>query len=289
MANCVVCGSELLEDIVEIGKQYPSAIFCKSNDPFRESLKASSLNVTKCSNRSCNLIQLSNPISLDDVFAKYPYQTSTTISMRSILTDLRESCNKRLTEKLEDNDVILDIGGNDGTFLSLYDNTSIQKVNIDAAQNIQQVCVDENYTYINELFSAEAYKQKFNKPPRLITSTAMFYHLHNPVEFTTNVASIMDDSTIWCIQMSYAASMIENCVVDNIVHEHVTYYTFQSLSHLMSICNLEIFDAEVIDVYGGSIRAFIKKKSTDGGKKIITRSQEHCQNEAEGIRTRNLH
>ena len=79
--------------------------------------------------------------------------------MRSILTDLRESCNKRLTEKLEDNDVILDIGGNDGTFLSLYDNTSIQKVNIDAAQNIQQVCVDENYTYINELFSAEAYKQ----------------------------------------------------------------------------------------------------------------------------------
>ena len=239
MAKCVVCGSELLEDIVDIGEQYPSAIFCKSDDPFRNRLQASSLNVTKCSNRSCNLIQLSNPISLDDVFAKYPYQTSTTISMRSILTDLRESCNKRLTEKLEDNDVILDIGGNDGTFLSLYDNTSIQKVNIDAAQNIQQVCVDENYTYINELFSAEAYKQKFNKPPRLITSTAMFYHLHNPVEFTTNVASIMDESTIWCIQMSYAASMIENCVVDNIVHEHVTYYTFQSLSYLMNLCNLK--------------------------------------------------
>ncbi len=272
MANCVVCGSELLEDIVEIGKQYPSAIFCKSNDPFRERLKASSLNITKCSNRACNLIQLSNPISLDDVFAKYPYQTSTTISMKSILTDLRDSCNKRLTENLVENDVILDIGGNDGTFLALYDKTRIQKVNIDAAQNIQQVCIDDNYTYINELFSAEAYKQKFNKPPRLITSTAMFYHLHNPVEFTNNIASIMDESTIWCIQMSYAASMIENCVVDNIVHEHVTYYTFQSLSHLMDICNLEIFDAEVIDVYGGSIRAFIKKKSTNGGGKTITRS-----------------
>ena len=34
----------------------------------------------------------------------------------------------------------------------------------------------------------------------------------------------------------------------------------------------EIFDAEVIDVYGGSIRAFIKKKSTNGGGKTITRS-----------------
>ena len=107
----------------------------------------------------------------------------------------------------------------------------------------------------------------------------MFYHLHNPVEFTTNVASIMDESTIWCIQMSYAASMIENCVVDNIVHEHVTYYTFQSLSHLMDICNLEIFDAEVIDVYGGSIRAFIKKKSTSGEKTPITKCQEYYRNE----------
>ena len=39
MSSCIVCGSDLSEDIVNIGEQYPSALFLKENDPFRSTMK----------------------------------------------------------------------------------------------------------------------------------------------------------------------------------------------------------------------------------------------------------
>ena len=92
MKYCVACKSTLSEDIVYIGDQYPSAIFPNKEDPIRERLKKSSLNVSKCTNDKCGLIQLSNPVSLDEVFARYPYESSTTISMKAILADVRRAC-----------------------------------------------------------------------------------------------------------------------------------------------------------------------------------------------------
>ena len=123
----------------------------------------------------------------------------------------------------------------------------------------------------------------------------MFYHLSDPVTFSQDVASIMDESTIWCIQMSYAGSMMQNCVVDNIVHEHITYYTLKSLSYLASICGLEVFDAEIIEVYGGSIRAFLRKKNhltsstkTDNLKKIEEYEAAHSINEFSALYNFNI-
>ena len=181
--------------------------------------------------------------------------------MKAILADVRRACTERFERPLCNGDIVLDIGGNDGTFLSLFEDEGIERINIDAAKNVEQVMTNENYTYSNNLFSKDCYRNITDKKPRLITTIAMFYHLSDPVTFSQDVASIMDESTIWCIQMSYAGSMMQNCVVDNIVHEHITYYTLKSLSYLASICGLEVFDAEIIEVYGGSIRAFLRKKN----------------------------
>lgn len=260
MCTCVVCGSDLSEDIVNIGEQYPSALFLKENDPFRSSLNPSSLNVAKCKNKECGLIQLSSPVSLTEVFERYPYESSSTISMRKILNNVKDACLKRLEEPLQEGDIILDIGGNDGTLLSLHNENNIRKVNIDAANNVEQLIKDDSYTYVNSLFSKEVYASSAEGPPKLITCIAMFYHLSDPRQFLQDVFEIMDESTVFCIQMSYAGLMMQNCVVDNIVHEHVTYYTLGSLEHLLNSCGLEAFDAELIDVYGGSIRTFIRKK-----------------------------
>ena len=261
MKKCVVCGSKLHHDVVLIGDQYPSAIFTTEKDPFRNKLNKSSLNLTKCSNHLCGLIQLSEPVSLADVFEKYPYESSSTLSMKSILLDVKSACEGRLPNKLNANDIILDIGGNDGTLLSLFADSGAGLVNIDAAHNVKQVISSKRYKYVNSLFSQSEYINLSLKPPKLITSVAMFYHLIDPISFTKDVARIMDNDSIWCLQMSYAGSMMKNCIVDNIVHEHITYYTLKSLNYLMNLCGLEIFDAEIIPVYGGSIRAFIKKKS----------------------------
>ena len=54
--------------------------------------------------------------------------------------------------------------------------------------------------------------------------------------------------------------MLENTMYDNIVHEHVGYYALHHMNWIMEKIGLEIFNVTTNDVYGGSLRLFIKKR-----------------------------
>ena len=87
----------------------------------------------------------------------------------------------------------------------------------------------------------------------------MFYHLNNPLDFCNDIASIMDDDSVWVVQMTYLASMLRDNIYDNILHEHKAYYSIFSLEYLLELCGLYICGAKVVDSYGGSVRVYIKK------------------------------
>ena len=53
--------------------------------------------------------------------------------------------------------------------------------------------------------------------------------------------------------------MLKKNLFDNIYHEHIHYWSFNSLNHLFESLGCKIFKAEKIDTHGGSIRCYIKK------------------------------
>jgi len=253
MNRCISCGSLLLEDMVIIGDQYPSAIFVDDNTQLPE---PSCLNLAKCSNQDCGLVQLVNKYNLDSVFEHYPYESGKTASMVSILQDVVEHA--ELRSPLMAGDVVLDIGGNDGTLLSLIDKP-VTKVNIDAAHNMSQVLSGPNYYYKQAKFNATEYRALNLPNPKVIFSVAMFYHLNDPVSFCREVKEIMDEDTEWVLQMTYLGSMMRDNVLDNIVHEHAAYYSLKSLEFLLSQVGLYISEAEIVPSYGGSLRVFVER------------------------------
>ena len=254
MSRCVSCGDQLFSDIVYIGNQYPSAVFISEDTP---KIESSSLNVTKCKNKRCELVQLSNRRNLDSIFEHYPYDSSSTASMKGILFDIVKDISN--TVSLNSEDVVLDIGGNDGTLLDLINTPIKAKVNIDAAADVNQVCKDPNYIHIHSKFNSSVYRNTGLPNPRLIFSVAMFYHLSDPLQFCYNVKEIMNDDTVWVLQMTHLGSMLKDKIVDNIVHEHVAYYSLRSLQFLLSQAELYVVDAQIVESYGGSLRVFIVK------------------------------
>ena len=255
--KCMVCKSELEEDAVIVGDQYPSAIFANKHEDYTQSINSSSLNLTRCSNNACSLVQLSVDYDLDVVFQNYPYVSGTTATMKSILKDVVEE--GLAVSKPKDDDVILDIGGNDGTMLSYISQEVGHKINIDAAHGIDCVDVPGKYTKIQGLFNKKTYDSIGEKKPKLIFSVAMFYHLNNPLDFCNDMASIMDKDSVWVIQMTYLGSMLRDNIYDNILHEHKAYYSIYSLEYLLKQCGLFICGAKVVTSYGGSIRVYVKK------------------------------
>ena len=254
--NCLSCGAPLPADIVHIGDQYPSAIFLSDDKPI-DGLIASSLNVTRCADESCGLVQLSHRYNLQYVFDHYPYESGSTATMRQILQEVVDDATRVVPLGRED--VVLDIGGNDGTLLGLIQKPVRARVNIDAAAGVQQSVSAPDYFHLHAHFDAQKYRELGLPNPRLITSVAMFYHLSNPLDFCRNVREIMNDDSVWVLQMTYLGTMLRDNIFDNIVHEHVAYYSLASLEALLSRVGLHIADARLVESYGGSLRVFIVK------------------------------
>lgn len=255
--KCVSCGGELGDDIVFIGKQYPSAIFYNEKDTFLKNIHKKSLNITKCENPKCGLVQLSKKYDLKYVFNHYPYESSSTLTMKNILQEVIDDVNRFI--KMKKDDVVLDIGGNDGTLLSLIKENVKSRVNIDAAKEVKQIIKEENYKYIQSKFNLLEYKKTGLPNPKVIFSIAMFYHLSNPIDFCKDIFNIMDDDSIFVLQMTYLGTMLQHNILDNIVHEHVAYYSLFSLEYLLSQVGLHIAEARIVKSYGGSLRVFIVK------------------------------
>lgn len=256
--TCIACGAKLLEDLVHIGDQYPSAIYSKLSADYRLSMQPLSLNLTKCSNNSCGLVQLAHEYSLDSILEKYPYLSGGTATMTRILSDVVKEVEGLAS--FGTNDAVLDIGGNDGTLLNLLSKDVKWKINIDAAHGITSVLDDPNYLRIQEKFSSNAYLNLDIPLPKIIFSVAMFYQLNDPTRFCREVKKIMSDDTIWCVQMTYLGSMLASDIYDNIVHEHVAYYSLKSLEYVMNESGLKICGAKIVDSYGGSLRVYVMKK-----------------------------
>lgn len=255
--GCISCGSMLSDDLVLIGDQYPSAVFANKNDDISKKITSTSLNLCRCTNDACALVQLKTQYDLQYVFDHYPYESNTTATMGNILKDIVDETLAYVP--VTSNDVILDIGGNDGTLLSYIPNNVKTKINIDAAFGVEQIINDKNYVYKHDKFNHVVYNSLTDQNPKIIFCVAMFYHLSNPVDFCQSISKIMNEDSVWVLQMTYLGTMLEDNILDNIVHEHAAYYSLHSLEHLLHSVGLKIAEAKLVSSYGGSLRVYIVK------------------------------
>ena len=94
----------------------------------------------------------------------------------------------------------------------------------------------------------------------MVTSAAMLYALEDPGEFTEGVAKVLARDGVWVIQVNYALDMLRNNVVDNVFHEHVTYWTIRSLRRCSSPAAWKSATSTYSTVKGGCIRVAVSHR-----------------------------
>ena len=123
--NCRVCNNNVLKTYLDLGAQPPSNSFVNKDELKYE--KFFSLKVQLCEN--CGLSQLDTIVSPDDVFKDYMYLSSTSRALVNHYT----SMTKKITSTIqpENNDLIVDIGSNDGITLDTYEKNKFQLLGIE--------------------------------------------------------------------------------------------------------------------------------------------------------------
>ena len=242
---CRVCDGKLKEEI-SFGDVYVSDFI---SDP--SEAVSSNLDIGKCV--ECGLVQLSSESDLDFMYKDhYWYRSGLNASMLADLKDVVKSAEKF---GLEDGDVVVDIGCNDGSLFDQYTVDGIYKVGFDPAPNLVDSAFDSCPMFVNDYFTSDAYLN-IDKA-KIVTSIAMFYDLPDPKIFVSDITEILDEDGVWIIQFTDLLSMLSVNAIDNICAEHLEYYSLLDVVSLVSKFGLEVFDVEYNMVNGGSIRIFV--------------------------------
>jgi NDP-4-keto-2,6-dideoxyhexose 3-C-methyltransferase len=152
----------------------------------------------------------------------------------------------------------LDTGCNDGTLLAAVPE-EVYRTGIDPVTKFAAEARTHADRVICDWFRPDWFARgEFD----VVTSAAMLYALEDPGAFTEGVASVLARDGVWVIQVNYALDMLRNNVVDNIFHEHVTYWSVRSLKALLEPRGLEIADVTYSSVKGGCIRVAAGHRGT---------------------------
>ncbi len=265
--KCRVCGKENLGEILSLGNQYISNFV---DSPEQQEIKVP-LELVLCDETSggCGLLQLKHSAPTNLMYHNYWYRSGINKSMPIALKDITEKAEKIIP--LKENDLVLDIGCNDGTLLRSYKTKGLKLIGFDPAKNLLKYSREGTTKIINDFFNAEGFKKEFGKEKaKVITSIAMFYDLDEPNEFVADIKKVLDENGLWIIQMSYLPLMLKQNAFDNVCHEHLEYYSLTSLESLLKRHEMEVIGVELNNVNGGSYRIYIKHK----GSKVKTDEKE---------------
>ena len=208
--------------------------------------------------KSSKLVQLKTIVDKEIIFPKsYPYTSSTTKILRENFKELYKECKKIVD--LKKNDLIVDIGSNDGNLLSNFKKN--HKVLGVTPENIGKIAIKKGINTLLRYFDKKTTNiilQKFGKA-KLITATNVFAHIDDVNAVMKNIIKILDKGGVFVSESHYLVSLIQTNQYDTIYHEHMRYYSLMSLDYLFKKYNLKIFHAKKIPTHGGSIRVYVSK------------------------------
>ena len=205
------------------------------------------------------LTTLTEVVDKDKLFLNYLYRSNVNkpylkhcSQMYDYLSDFVE---------LSKNDIVVDIGGNDGSLLLEFQkkNPDLNLVNVDASLSFKDLNIDAGIQYINEYFGEDTV---LPEKAKLITSTNVFQHTQPIRSFVRGIYNNLADDGIWSLEFPYILTTLLNDNYDQIYHEHVYYFCLQNILDLASQEGLKVINVSYHDMHAGTLRVLTTKKSS---------------------------
>lgn len=256
--NCRSCKKDNLKLILDLTDQAWGNDFIPI-DQNRRSLNYP-LQLYFCQN--CSMVQLGHTVPKETMFVDHAYLSGTTQSLKKHFVEIGEEI--LLREPLKKNDLVLDIGGNDGTFLKFFHDKDIRTLNIDSGKIQAEKCRENGIECLNTFFNTSSAKQILEQygPAKIIHGSGILFHLEELHSAFEGIRDILATDGVLVAEFIYLPEMVKNCAYDQIYHEHLLYYSLHSFSRLLEQFNLEFHDAYLAPIHGGSCIAFISAKGT---------------------------
>jgi len=255
--RCQVCDSSELESVIFIGYLPPvNTMPAIGTRPSEQ--PAYPAQVLHC--RVCQLVQLGLIVDPGILFPpSYPYTSGTTKILRDNFSQLYEEVQNLFP--LAPDDLVVDIGSNDGTLLSNFFNAGHRVFGIEPTR-AGDLANARGIPTVMSFFGRDIVRHVVEKQgqAKIITATNVFAHIEDIHEIVDSVLDLLRDDGLFVTESHYLLSLVETLQYDTIYHEHLRYYSLTSLRNLLAMHDLEVVHARRIPTHGGSVRVYAARK-----------------------------
>jgi 2-polyprenyl-3-methyl-5-hydroxy-6-metoxy-1,4-benzoquinol methylase len=261
--NCRMCASERLAPFLDLGEMPPADQFLHKHQ-LVEHRESYPLQVAVC--EECGLIQLNYVVPPEILYCDdYPYESSTTSAGRRHWSEFARTTTRLLD--LTANDLVVDIGSNVGVLLQMFKEQGTRVLGVDPAANIAEIANKNGIETVAAFFNSETARQIVagKGQATVITGTNVFAHVGDLHDLMKAVSTLLAERGTFIIEAPYFLELLHSLEYDTIYHEHLSYLSLKPLVRFFKQFGMEIFDAQLRDIHGGSIRLFVRRIGTSAG------------------------
>lgn len=255
--SCIVCGQQTVERFLDLGSTALANKFLTKEELSKPEAKYP-LRVGFC--HTCGHVQLTEEVPPSAMFEDYLYVSSASDTLKAHLFDLSDIVVKR--RNLGAEDLVIDIGCNDGTLLTGFKRHGVRTLGVDPAQNLAELTKNNGIERYVGFFNSKTAKEILAKwgPASAITATNTFPHIPALQDFVEGIKIVLAPGGAFVIEAHYLVDILEQRAFDTIYHEHISYWALGPMMYLFEKHGMQVVNAERLPLHHGQLRVTVQRK-----------------------------
>lgn len=255
--NCLLCGSHTVEQFLDLGCTALANKFL-TYEELSGPEQTYPLRVGFC--HTCGHVQLTEIVPPKAMFEDYLYVSSASDTLKDHLFDLSDIVTERY--RLKPEDLVIDIGCNDGTLLGGFRRHGVRVLGVDPAANLAELTrgngIDRYVGFFSEASAGEIVTRWGTAA--VITATNTFPHIPQLRDFVAGLKRALAPGGVFVIEAHYLMDLLEQGAFDTIYHEHVSYWGLGPMVRLFNQFDMDVVHVERVPLHHGQLRAFVQRK-----------------------------
>ena len=190
----------------------------------------------------------------------YPFFTSSSKFMVNHFNDYSNWISENYPNN---NKKLIEIGSNDGTFLSNFNKNNFETIGFEPSSNVSTLAQNKGLNSVNEFFNTETVVkyQSFMSQTDIICAANVICHVPDLGNLFEAVNLCLNKKGLFIFEEPYMGAMFSKVSYDQIYDEHIFMFSATSIYKICKLYDLELINVIKQDTHGGSLRYICARKN----------------------------
>jgi hypothetical protein len=254
--NCRLCGALLGKELIAFDSLPVAGAYVSPQDPPPD--PAFPLTLIRCT--ACGLVQLGEPVG-PRFYSRYSFISGVATGYRNYLGLFA----RHLAETLGPGSRILEVGRSDGTLLQFLRDSGFIVYGFEPAKEPFAAARARGLAVMNEFFCVKSASCSAFERANPVIIRHVLEHIEDFSTIFAGIDELSEPDATLVIEVPDLTSTVERSMFTNVYHSHCCYFDVETMSDLLEQYGWQIAGSTVVDIFGGSLLLWARRKGITGG------------------------